>query len=129
MVGNADESSDNSFPDPEIIKAALQLAADGKMDEASKAIAECAKIDVATAERILSDRQGDPLAALFKAVGVPRVVADEMLAHAATTILDSTRDPDELPSLFGSLSFNKARILLTYWDWATLQSGPYAPLN
>ncbi len=129
LVGNSDESSENIFPDPDLIKAALALAADGKIDEASAAIAECAQIDAATAERILTDRQGDPLAALFKAVGVPRVIAGEMLAHAATTILDPTRDPEELPSLFGSLSFNKARILLTYWDWATLQSGPYAPLN
>ncbi len=129
LVGNGEESVGNSFPDPEKIKAALQLAADGKMDEAASAIAECAQINMATAERILSDHQGDPLAALFKAVGIPRVIAGEMLAHAATTILDPARDPEELPSLFGSLSFNKARILLTYWDWATLQSGPYAPLN
>ena len=129
LVGNSDEIANNTFPDPELIKAALQLAADGKMDEASASIASLAQINAATAERILSDRQGDPLAALFKAVGVPRVIAGEMLAHAATTILDPTRDPEELPSLFGSLSFNKARILLTYWDWATLQTGPYAPLN
>jgi hypothetical protein len=56
----------------------------------------------------------------------------EILAALMTSsagILDSTRDPEELQSLFDSLSFNKARILLTYWDWATLQTGPYAPLN
>lgn len=129
LVGKGEEGAGNSFPDPETIKAALQLAADGKMAEASTAIAEYAQINVATAERILTDHQGDPLAALFKAIGIPRVIAGEMLAHAATTILDPARDPEELPSLFGSLSFNKARILLTYWDWATLQSGPYAPLN
>ena len=129
LVGKGEEGASNSFPEPERIKAALQLAAEGKMDEASAAIAECAQINVATAERILTDHQGDPLAALFKAVGIPRAIAGEMFEHLATTILDPTRDPEELPSLFGSLSFNKARILLTYWDWATLQSGPYAPLN
>ncbi len=129
LVDNGEEGTSTSFPDPERIKAALQFAADGKIDEAAAAIAECAQINVATAERILSDYQGDPLAALFKAVGIPRVIAGEMLQQAATTILDPARDPEELPSLFGSLSFNKARILLTYWDWATLQSGPYAPLN
>ncbi len=129
LIGKGEEGASNSFPDPERIKAALQLAAEGKIDEASAAIAECAQINAATAERILTDHQGDPLAALFKAVGIPRAIAGEIFEHLTTTILDPTRDPEELPSLYGSLSFNKARILLTYWDWATLQSGPYAPLN
>jgi uncharacterized protein (DUF2336 family) len=129
LDGNGDENAEKTFPDPERIKSALQLAAEGKQDEAAAVLAECAKIDVLTAERILSDKQGDPLAAYLKATGVPRSVAEEILNQAVTTILDCTRDPEELQSMFASLSFNKARILLTYWDWATLQSGPYAPLN
>jgi hypothetical protein len=32
----------------------------------------------------------------------------------------------ELQGFFESLSFNKARVLLTYWDWGVLGTGPYA---
>jgi hypothetical protein len=31
----------------------------------------------------------------------------------------------ELHALFDSLSFNKARMLLSYWDWASREAGPY----
>lgn len=124
-----DQSEANTFPDPELVMQALQLAAEDKLEDASALLAECAKIDQVTAARILTDNQGDPLAALLKAVGVPRSVASSILANAVTTFLDPTRDPEELQALFDSLSFNKARILLTYWDWSALQSGPYAPLN
>jgi hypothetical protein len=92
-------------------------------------LGECAQINTATAERILADQQGDSLAATLKAMGVPRQIASEILSVAVTTILDQTRDPEELHAMFDSLSFNKARILLTYWDWAILKTGPYAPLN
>lgn len=124
-----DQVDKTVFPDPEDVIASLHLASEGKIDEAAERLAHCAKIDAATAIRVLEDQQGDSLAALLKAVGVPRNTAAEILTHAVTTILDSTRDPEELQSLFDSLSFNKARILLTYWDWASLQTGPYAPLN
>ncbi len=124
-----DQSEANAFPDPELVMQALQLAAEDNLEEASAQLAECAKIDQITAARILTDNQGDPLAALLKAVGIPRSVASKILADAVTTILDPARDPEELQALFDSLSFNKARILLTYWDWSALQSGPYAPLN
>lgn len=132
LVTNGDENAKAEFADPERIKEALQLADDGKPDEAAIILGGCAKINPATAARILSDRQGDPLAAMFKAIGIPRAVVAEILQGLMTSasgLLDPTRDPEELQSLFDSLSFNKARILLTYWDWATLKTGPYAPLN
>jgi hypothetical protein len=44
-------------------------------------------------------------------------------------VLDSERDVTELQSMFDTLSNNKARILLTYWNWAVRKSGPYAPLH
>jgi uncharacterized protein (DUF2336 family) len=129
---NGDEAASPVFPDPERIKDALQLLDDGKSEEAAALMGDCAQIDAATAARILADRQGEPLAALFKAVGVPRNTVNEILnalMTSASGILDPSRDPEELQSLFDTLSFNKARILLTYWDWATLKTGPYAPLN
>jgi uncharacterized protein (DUF2336 family) len=125
----SEENADQSFPDPERIHQALNLVVEGKLEEGAKLLGECAQIDAATAEKILTDLQGDPLAATLKAMGVPRQLAAEILNVAVTSILDHSRDPEELQSMFDSLSFNKARILLTYWDWATLKSGPYAPLN
>ena len=44
-------------------------------------------------------------------------------------ILDAARSTAELQNIFDSMSFNKARVLLTYWDWAVMKSGPYAPAN
>ncbi len=132
LVTNGDENTKVEFPDPERIKEALQMADDGKIDDAAVIIGECAQINPATAARILADKQGDPLAALFKAIGIPRsTMADILrgLMSSSSGIIDPARDPDELQSLFDSLSFNKARILLTYWDWAVLKTGPYAPLN
>lgn len=132
LVTNGDENSKVEFPDPEKIMDALQMADDGKLNEAAEQLGECAKIHPKTAARILADRQGDPLAALFKATGVPRATMHEILQglmKSASGMIDPNRDPEELQSLFDSLSFNKARILLTYWDWSTLKTGPYAPLN
>ena len=129
---NGEDNAKIEFPDPEHIKNALQLMADGKYDEAAAALAGCSRINAVTAGRILNDRQGEPLAALFKAVGVPRAIVSEIFAsirQSESGIIDPARDIEDLKALFDSLSFNKARILLTYWDWSTLKTGPYAPLN
>jgi uncharacterized protein (DUF2336 family) len=127
-----DEPNTQDFPNPEDIVQSLQLAAEGKQDDAANALAGLAKIEPGTAARILADQQGDALAALLKAAGMPRFsvakIFEDHLSRS-TILLDHKRDPEELQSLFDSLSFNKARILLTYWDWSTTQSGPYAPLN
>jgi hypothetical protein len=44
-------------------------------------------------------------------------------------LIREDRPTDDLQSIFDTLSFNKARILLTYWDWYAQKSGPYAPHN
>jgi hypothetical protein len=46
--------------------------------------------------------------------------------RAGSSLLRARRAPEELKTLFDSLSFNKARVLLLYWDWRTRQAGPYA---
>jgi hypothetical protein len=72
------------------------------------------------------------MAALLKVIGVGRsdiAEAFEILQTTSPPLIDPARVVEELQSTFDSLSFNKARILLTYWDWATLKTGPYAPLN
>ncbi len=124
-----EEKANQSFPEPDLIHQALNLVTEGRLEEGAKLFGECAQINAATAQKILGDHQGDSLAATLKAMGVPRQIAAEILNVAVTTILDQSRDPEELQSMFDSLSFNKARILLTYWDWSILKTGPYAPLN
>jgi uncharacterized protein (DUF2336 family) len=132
LDNNGDEPAKPEFSNSEKIMEALQLADDGQLDEAAEILGAAAQINPATALRIMSDRQGEPLAALFKAVGITRAAANEILhglKNSVSGLIDPARDPDELQGSFDSLSFNKARILLTYWDWATLKTGPYAPLN
>jgi hypothetical protein len=45
------------------------------------------------------------------------------------TLINRVLGKDEsepLKRIFDQLSFNKARVLLTYWDWAANHTGPYA---
>ena len=82
--------------------------------------------------RILCDRDGEPMAVLLKALGYTRSkfeLALERMKNSDFHLLNADRIIAELQSIFDMLSFNKARILLTYWDWFVLKSGPYAPHN
>ena len=108
------------------------MAGGGDIKGAATALGKFADINAATAARVLGDNQGEPLAALLKAAGVSRGQVTEIFLKLQKTpdgLIDPSRIVDELQSTFDSLSFNKARILLTYWDWATLKTGPYAHLN
>lgn len=107
----------------------VDLIALGKTTEAAQKLAELAGIRQANAERIIADSEGEPLIVAMKAIGMSRTQA----AAAAETLRDSPQAPlrsnrriAELQNLFDSLSFTKARVLLTYWDWAVEQSGPYS---
>jgi hypothetical protein len=65
----------------------------------------------------------------MKAIGMSRTqsaAAAETLRDAPAAPLRSNRRIAELQNLFDSLSFTKARVLLTYWDWAVEKSGPYS---
>jgi hypothetical protein len=82
--------------------------------------------------RILCDKEGEPMVILLKAANYPRSAMQGMLRRlreADFPIISAERDPEELQSMFETLSFNKARILLTYWDWAMTKTGPYAPVH
>jgi hypothetical protein len=48
------------------------------------------------------------------------------IRHSPDAMMDVSRDIEELKPLFDTLSYNKAKILVTYWDWATQKTGPYA---
>jgi uncharacterized protein (DUF2336 family) len=120
------------FPEPEKIEEFVSLLRDGKLPEASEKLAEIASIHAETAVRIISDREGEPLAIVFKAMGAHRVHFSEIVEQLKKSdfgIIRGDRDLEELTNVFDLMSFNKARILLTYWDWSTLKSGPYAPAN
>ncbi len=130
-AGN-DVAGDGKFPSRESIEAAVALASEFKLEEAARQFAEIGGISKDTALRILSDREGEPITVLFKALGYPRSKFEEALArlrHADSGVLRPDRNPEEMQAIFDGLSFNKARILLTYWDWYVRKAGPYSPHN
>ena len=107
----------------------IGLIAQGNAAEAARKLASLAGISVANAERIIADSEGEPLTVAMKAIGMSRTqsaAAAETLRDAPEAPLRSNRRIAELQNLFDSLSFTKARVLLTYWDWAVEQSGPYS---
>ena len=131
VTHDEEQGQDKRAPIEDIV-AALDLAGEGDIKGAATTLGKFADINAATAARILGDNQGEPLAALLKAAGVSRGQVTEIFLKLQKTpycLIDPSRIVDELQSTFDSLSFNKARILLTYWDWATLKTGPYAHLN
>lgn len=122
--------SDNKFPPREILDQALDHIAHLRLDDAADVLSEHASISRETILRILADPEGEPLAVILKALGYPRSRFTEAINGLRVTedgILRRDRDAEELQIIFDSLSFNKARILLTYWDWYVRKSGPYAP--
>ena len=121
-----DESSSKAQNDPQEIKLALAKAANGDISAAAGSLAEMSSLAPETVQRILEDRQGEPLMALLKTLSFPRSQVQEQVEALKGAVIEPTRASEELQSLFDSLSFNKARILLTYWDWACLGTGPYA---
>ncbi len=131
MDSNGEEQNSSASADIETIKAALAQAAINR-EEAAQFFAAAAKINHATAERILKDPQGEPLMALLKVAGVARSQLEEILPtlnQGEQPLIDPAREVEELQAVFDHLSFNKARILLTYWDWSMLKTGPYSAQN
>jgi len=127
-----DAMGDGKFPPREIVDTAIGLTADYKLEEAAGAFSEMGGIAHETAMRILSDREGEPLTVLLKALGCTRARFEEAITRlrlGEAGVLRPDRHPDELQAIFDGLSFNKARILLTYWDWYVRKAGPYAPHN
>jgi hypothetical protein len=129
-----DESNGEAAGSPRIADKAeceelISQIAKGDMAEAARKLAALAGISEANAERIIADPEGEPLTVAMKAIGMSRTqsaAAAETLRDAPEAPLRSNRRIAELQNLFDSLSFTKARVLLTYWDWAVEQSGPYS---
>jgi uncharacterized protein (DUF2336 family) len=129
---NADPAGDFKFPPREAVETAIAQAAAFKIEDASLAFAEMAGVNRATVFRILSDVDGEPITVLLKALGCSRARFEESVTRLRLSeagVLRADRNPEELQAIFDGLSFNKARILLTYWDWFVRKAGPYAPHN
>lgn len=121
-----DDGSTKPQNDPQLVKLALAKAASGDISAAAEPLAEMSSLAPETVTRILEDRRGEPLMALLKTLSFPRSQVQEQVEVLKGAVIEPTRATEELQSLFDSLSFNKARILLTYWDWSCLGTGPYA---
>ena len=118
-----------SAPSADSLDAFAGQLAWGNSQLASTMLAELAGISDATALRIVSDAFGEPLAVVFKVLGVSRAVFADFMTRiqgSGSSVLDKGRDVEELQNIFDQLSPNKARVLLTYWDWASQNTGPYA---
>ena len=130
-MGSEAEAANSSQPmNLEAIGEALENLMSAPDDTAIHALAAAAKVNTATVQRILADSQGEPLMALLKVVGVPRSELEKALPQMALgnkPLIDPARSVDEVQAVFDQLSFNKARIVLTYWNWAATRTGPYAP--
>jgi uncharacterized protein (DUF2336 family) len=117
-----------NFPARERVDQFVALVVSGDSTNAAKLLAELAGVQESNAARIIADSDGEPIAAALKAMGVPRVRFEEIIHQCRLSpacALRQDRKVEELQGLFDTLSFNKARVLLTYWDWAASQSGPY----
>ncbi len=126
----AQEGDETRFPPRETLASVVDAASEGKIDAAAQILAEIGGVCQETALRILADPDGEPVTVILKALGYPRgkfAESMERFRHPDCQILRTDRNITELESLFDTLSFNKARILLTYWDWFVQKSGPYAP--
>jgi len=120
------------FSSPQDMERLMTVLLAGKRTETEQLLAALLGLQTATAARILSDHQGEPLTVALKAMGATRARFEEVfsaLEAAGENPLRPRRSARELQSFFESLSFNMARVLLTYWDWAVMRSGPYATLS
>jgi hypothetical protein len=132
VMQGGEQGTETHFPERERVETFVHLLEKGKMEEAADQLAELAAINPANAMRIISDRNGEPLSVVLKAIGMNRARFEQVVESLKASdfgILRTDRQTVELQNVFDSMSFNKARVLLTYWDWAILRSGPYAPHN
>ncbi len=115
-----------------VLLEGLERAARGHVEVAAEELSGTMDVSEATILKILGDVQGEALIVLLKTAGYPRSALPGLLKRmqdAELPLIARDRDIEELQTLFETLSFNKARILLTYWDWAQAKTGPYAPVN
>lgn len=117
--------------DPNILLALVRnpeasLIEQGAVAEATRLVAQLGRVSESSANRIITDASGEPLTIIFKALGISRAEFADTLARwqaSPSAVLRSDRDIEELKTLFDVLSYNKARVVLTYWDWLARKAG------
>ncbi len=114
-------------PSPEDIETLVTQIEKGDAGAAATLSRYC-RITSETAERIVNDPGGEPITVAFKCLAQPRLV----MAQALKRWVESKKCPIsgekrmvELHAQFDGMSFNKARMLLAYWDWAARETGPF----
>ena len=118
--------SGQNFPPDEQTAEAASLIEQGKAEEATKLLSKLGRVSESSAKRIITDPSGEPLTIIFKALGISRAEFADTLARwcaSPAAVLRADRDIEELKTLFDVLSYNKARVVLTYWDWLARKSG------
>jgi uncharacterized protein (DUF2336 family) len=111
---------------------ALDRATRGHIEIAADELAVLMRLSASTIMRILNDLSGEALVIMLKAAGYPRSAVTGLmtrLQEATLPVIARDRDITELQIMFETLSFNKARVLMTYWDWAQGKLGPYVILK
>jgi uncharacterized protein (DUF2336 family) len=96
----------------------LSRLAEAGPEEAGEIYAKLTHVSAETGARIADDPGGEALTVALKAAGLTRAQFAGLVDHRP--------DAEALKAIFETLSFNKARVLLTYWDWAARRTGPYA---
>jgi hypothetical protein len=122
-------ATEAKLPPKQKIEELVELLESGEEERATRLVCEIGNISEATARRILADRQGEPLAVLLKALGLPRSRFQgilERLQVCSPPRIAGDRVIGELQAIFDTLSLTKTRVLLTYWDWAAQTSEPLA---
>jgi len=116
-----------SKPSAEDIEELISQVENGD-PEAAETLARYCRIAPETAKRVVNDAGGEPITVVFKCLAQSRLV----MAQALQRWVESDKCPIngenrmvELHAQFDGMSFNKARMLLAYWDWASRESGPF----
>lgn len=114
LTMNEENGGDAKHADVALI-AGLENAT---LEETGKLYAKLAHVSSETGARIAEDQSGEALAVALKAAGLSRA--------QFAGVVRKRPNAEALKGIFDTLSFNKARVLLTYWDWAAKRTGPYA---
>jgi len=96
----------------------LAKLAEADSREAGEIYARLTHVSAEAGARIADDAGGEALTVALKAAGLTRAQFAD--------VVEKRPDAEALKAIFETLSFNKARVLLTYWDWAARRTGPYA---
>ncbi len=113
------------------IESMIDSVAAGETETAARLLARLLDLHEEAAGWIVADRWGEPLVAVLKVLGYARTTFPQAMGriiHSPASPIENGRELTELQALFDSLSFNKARLLLLYWDWEARRKGPYALL-